>query len=50
MRQGFRGVTVSGVDKGTPARARWVDDVPEHVSTDKINDIVDILVEVIKRV
>lgn len=50
MRQGFRGVTVSGVDKGAPAHARWVDDVPEHVSTDKINDIVDILVEVIKRV
>ena len=49
MRQGFHGVTLSGVDKGCPANARWTGDVPESVNPAMIDDAVDIMVEVIKR-
>ena len=49
LRQGFHGVTVCGVDKGCPANARWTGDVPEAVDPSMIDDVVDIMVEVIKR-
>ncbi len=48
LRQGCRAVTVSGVKNGVPAHARWTGDTPEKVDTSMIDDIVDILVEVIK--
>lgn len=49
LRRGFRAVTVCGVEGDVPARARWTGDVPETVNPGKIDDIVDIVVEVIKR-
>lgn len=48
LRQGCRAVTVCGVDRGVPAHARWVGDTPEKVDTAMIDDIVDVVVEVIK--
>ena len=49
LRKGFRAVTVCGVEGDVPARARWANDVPETLNPGKIDDIVDIVVEVIKR-
>lgn len=48
MRQGFRAVTVCGVEDGAPANARWTGDAPETIKPAMIDDIVDIMVEVIK--
>ena len=48
LRQGCRAVTVCGVDRGVPAHARWVGYTPEKVDTTMIDDIVDVVVEVIK--
>ena len=48
LRQGCRAVSVVGMEKGAPAHARWVADTPDKVNLDQINDLVDILVEVIK--
>ncbi len=48
LRQGCRAVTVSGVKNGVPAHARWTGDTPEKVDPAMIDDVVDMLVEVIK--
>ena len=48
LRQGCRAVSVVGIEKGAPAHARWVADTPDKVNLEQINDLVDILVEVIK--
>lgn len=48
LRQGCRAVTVCGVERGVPAHARWVGDTPEKVDIAMIDDIVDVVVEVIK--
>lgn len=48
LRQGCRAVTVAGVDGDVPANARWTGDTPEKVNPAMIDDLVDILVEVIK--
>ncbi len=48
LRQGCRAVTVSGMSKGVPTYARWTGDTPERVDVEMIDDIVDVLVEVIK--
>lgn len=49
LRQGCRAVTVTGVDRGVPAHACWTGDTPEKVDPAMIDDIVDVLVEVIKK-
>lgn len=48
LRQGCRAVTVCGMDRGVPANARWVGDTPEKVDPAMIDDVVDMVVEVIK--
>lgn len=48
LRQGCRAVTVCGVENGVPANARWTGDTPEKVDPGMINDLVDVVVEVIK--
>jgi hypothetical protein len=48
LRRGMRAVSIMGIRKGVPASARSLDDTPEKVNTDQVNDVVDILVEVIK--
>lgn len=48
LRQGCRAVTVAGVEGDVPANARWTGDTPEKVNPAMIDDLVDILVEVIK--
>lgn len=48
LRQGCRAVTVTGVEKGAPAHARWTGDTPEKVDCAMVDDLVDVLVEVIK--
>jgi hypothetical protein len=48
LRQGCRGVTVMGVRDGAPANAHWVGDTPDKLDIQQVNDVVDVLVEVIK--
>lgn len=48
LRQGCRAVTVCGMEHGVPAYAAWKEDKPERVDPAMIDDVVDVLVEVIK--
>lgn len=49
LQAGRHGVTVCGVEDGAPARARWSGDEPRGVDLRKIDDLVDIIVETIRR-
>lgn len=48
LQQGCRAVTVCGMERGVPAHAEWKGDTPEKVDPAMIDDVVDVLVEVIK--
>ncbi len=48
LQQGCRAVTVCGMDRGVPAHAEWKGDTPEKVDPAMIDDVVDVLVEVVK--
>lgn len=48
LRSGCRAVTVCGVENDGPANAYWTGDTPEKVDPAAIDDLVDVLVEVIK--
>lgn len=48
LRHGCRAVTVTGIDRGAQANARWTGDTPEKVNPEQIDDLVDVIVEVIK--
>lgn len=49
LRRGRHGVTVCGMADDVPANARWSGDDIRRVNPAQVNDIVDILVETIRR-
>ena len=49
MRAGCRAVTLCGMADDALANARWVGDLPDSVDSKKVDDVVDILAEVIRR-
>lgn len=49
LRRGRHGVTICGVEDGGPAHARWSGDEARGINLTQISDLVDILVEAIRR-